>query len=60
MKKEIKSYPKIKTGKVTKGKKIEVPAVKAAKKEVTKAEKRLSTAKQRLEVLKKAGKKDGK
>lgn len=60
MKKQIKSYPKIKIGKVTKGKKIEVPATKAAKKEVTKAEKRLATAKQRLEVLKKAGKEDGK
>lgn len=57
MKKEIKSFPKVKTGKVTKGKKIETPATKAAKKEVTKAEKRLATAKQRLEVLKKAGKK---
>lgn len=57
MKKEIKSFPKVKTGKVTKGKKIETPATKAAKKEVAKAEKRLATAKQRLEVLKKAGKK---
>jgi|TARA_R110000823_G_C15724230_1_gene479008 hypothetical protein len=42
MKRQIKSFPKIKSKKPTKGKKIEVPAVKAAKKELTKAQKRLT------------------
>ena len=54
---KIQKAPSVKLTKVTKGKKIDVPAVKAAKKEITKAEKRLSTAKQRLELLKKVGKK---
>jgi|Laugrespbdmm15sd_2_1035082.scaffolds.fasta_scaffold89081_2 hypothetical protein len=42
MKRQIKSFPKITSKKPTKGKKIEVPAVKAAKKELTKAQKRLT------------------
>ena len=42
MKKQIKSFPKITSKKPTKNKKIEVPAVKAAKKELTKAQKRLT------------------
>jgi hypothetical protein len=42
MKKQIKSFPKITSKKPTKGKKIEVPAVKAAKKELAKAQKRLT------------------
>ena len=54
---KIRKAPSVKLTKVTKGKKIDVPAVKAAKKEITKAKKRLSTAKQRLELLKKVGKK---
>jgi len=56
MKKQIKSFPKITSKKPTKGKKIEVPAVKAAKKELTKAEKKLSLAKAALIVAKKKGK----
>ena len=42
MKRQIKSFPKITSKKPTKGKKIEVPAVKAAKKELTQAQKRLT------------------
>ena len=53
MKAKIKSYPKIKYKEAKKGKKIEVPAIKAAKKEITKAEKRLATAKERLRVIEK-------
>jgi len=42
MKRQIKSFPKITSKKPTKGKKIEVSAVKAAKKELTQAQKRLT------------------
>jgi hypothetical protein len=57
MKARIKKAPVAKVGKQSKYKKIEVPAVKAAKKELTKAEKKLSLAKAALIVAKKKGKK---
>ena len=47
---KIKKYPEIKYKAAKKGAKIETPAVKAAKKEVSKAEKRLSTAKTKLKM----------
>ncbi len=39
---KIRKAPSIKLTKITKGKKIDVPAVKAAKKELAKAQKRLT------------------
>jgi hypothetical protein len=57
MKARIKKAPVAKLGKQPKSKKIEVPAVKTAKKELTKAEKKLSLAKAALIVAKKKGKK---
>ena len=46
----IKKYPEIKYKAAKKPTKIETPAVKAAKKEVDKAQKRLSTAKTKLKI----------
>jgi len=60
MKAKIQAPKKMKISKPTKYKKIEVPAVKEAKKELTKAEKRLTTAKKKLKDLVKESKKDGK
>jgi hypothetical protein len=57
MKVRIKKAPVAKVGKQPKSKKIEVPAVKAAKKELTKAEKKLSLAKAALIIAKKKEKK---
>ena len=57
MKVKIKKAPVAKLGKQPKSKKIEVPAVKTAKKELTKAVKKLSLAKSALIVAKKKGKK---
>lgn len=50
---KIKKAAKLKYNKIEKYKKIDTPPVKAAKKEVAKAQKRLATAKQRLRVIKK-------
>lgn len=57
MKVKIKKAPFYKSKKASKGKKIEVPAVKAAKKELTKAEKKVDIAKTQLIKVKKKGKK---
>ncbi len=57
MKAKIKKAPFYKSKKASKGKKIEVPAVKAAKKELTKAEKKVDIAKAQLIKVKKKGKK---
>jgi hypothetical protein len=57
MKAKIKKAPVAKLGKQPKSKKIEVPAVKTAKKELSKAEKKLSLAKAALIVAKRKGKK---
>lgn len=57
MKAKIKKAPFYKSKKASKGKKIEVPAVKAAKKELTKAEKKVDIAKTQLIKVKKKGKK---
>ncbi len=54
---KIKKAPVAKLGKQPKSKKIEVPAVKAAKKELTKAEKKVSMAKAALILAKKKEKK---
>jgi len=53
MKVKIKKAPVAKLGKQPKYKKIDTPSVKAAKKELEKAQKRLATAKQRLRVARK-------
>jgi len=50
---KIKKAPVAKLGKQPKYKKIDTPSVKAAKKELEKAQKRLATAKQRLRVARK-------
>lgn len=62
MKAKIQSPKKMKVSKAAKYKKIEVPVVKAAKKELTKAEKRLKKVetKKKLSELVKERKKDGK
>tara|TARA_R110000868_G_scaffold74794_1_gene216351 strand:- start:5118 stop:5291 length:174 start_codon:yes stop_codon:yes gene_type:complete len=57
VKAKIKKAPFYKSKKASKGKKIEVPAVKAAKKELTKAEKKVDIAKTQLIKVKKKGKK---
>jgi hypothetical protein len=57
MKARIKKAPVAKLGKQPKSKKIDVPAVKAAKKEVAKAEKKVSRAKAALILAKKKEKK---
>lgn len=57
MKAKIKKAPVAKLGKQPKYKKIDTPSVKAAKKELTKAEKKLSLAKAALIVAKKKEKK---
>lgn len=57
MKAKIKKAPFYKSKKASKGKKIEAPAVKAAKKELTKAEKKVDIAKAQLIKVKKKGKK---
>jgi hypothetical protein len=60
--KKIQSPKKMKVSKVAKYKKIEVPVVKAAEKELTKAEKRLKKieTKKKLSDLVKESNKDGK
>jgi hypothetical protein len=58
--KKIQSPKKMKVSKVAKYKKIEVPVVKAAKKELTKAEKRLPAKKKKLSELVKERNKNGK
>jgi len=55
MRAKIKKAPVAKVGKQPKSKKIEVPAVKTAKKELSKAEKKLSLAKAALIVARKKG-----
>lgn len=57
MKAKIKKAPVAKLGKQPKYKKIDTPSVKASKKELTKAEKKLSLAKAALIVAKKKEKK---
>lgn len=57
MKVKIKKAPVAKLGKQPKYKKIDTPSVKAAKKELTKAEKKVSRAKAALVLAKKKGKK---
>ena len=57
MKPKIKNAAKITKLKSVKAKKIDVPAVKAAKKELTKAEKKVSVKKAQLILAKKAAKK---
>ena len=57
MKAKIKKAPFYKSKKASKGKKIEAPAVKAAKKELTKAEKKVDIAKAQLIKVKKKEKK---
>jgi hypothetical protein len=57
MKVKIKNAPVAKLGKQPKYKKIDTPAVKAAKKELTKAEKKVSRAKAALIIAKKKEKK---
>ena len=54
---KIKKAPVAKLGKQPKYKKIDTPSVKAAKKELTKAEKKVSMAKAALIVAKKKEKK---
>jgi hypothetical protein len=58
--KKIQSPKKMKVSKIAKYKKIEVPVVKAAKKELTKIEKRLPAKKKKLSELVKERNKDGK
>ena len=57
MKPKIKNAAKITKLKAAKSKKIDVPAVKAAKKELTKAEKIVSMKKAKLLAAKKEAKK---
>jgi hypothetical protein len=57
MKSKIKNAAKITKLKSVKAKKIDVPSVKAAKKELTKAEKKVSIKKAQLILAKKAAKK---
>jgi hypothetical protein len=57
MKPKIKNAAKITKLKSVKAKKIDVPSVKAAKKELTKAEKKVSMKKAQLILAKKAAKK---
>lgn len=57
MKVKIKNAPVVKLGKQPKYKKIDTPSVKAAKKELTKAEKKVSQAKAALILAKKKRKK---
>jgi len=54
---KIKKAPFYKSKKAAKGKKIDTPAVKAAKKELTKAEKKVDIAKTQLIKVKKKEKK---
>ena len=56
MKNSIKPPKKMKISKAAKYKKVEVPAVKTAKKALAKAEKNLKIAKQKLSTAKKASK----
>jgi len=53
---KIKKAAKIKLGSRPSHKKIDTPAVKAAKKEVTKAEKKFASAKAALKLAKKLSK----
>ena len=53
---KIKKAAKIKLGSKPSYKKIDTPAVKAAKKEVTKAEKKFASAKAALKLAKKLSK----
>lgn len=57
MRVKIKKAPFAKLGKQPKYKKIDTPSVKAAKKELTKAEKKVSQAKAALIIAKKKEKK---
>ncbi len=54
---KIKKAAKLKYGKVAKAKKIDTPSVKAAKKDLAKAEKKVSRAQAALIIAKKASKK---
>lgn len=54
---KIKKAAKLKYGSVAKAKKIDTPSVKYAKKELAKAEKKVSDAKAALILAKKASKK---
>lgn len=53
---KIKKPAKLKYGPAPKAKKIDTPAVKAAKKEVAKAQKKFASAKAALKVAKKLSK----
>lgn len=53
---KIRKAPSIKLTKITKGKKIDVPAVKAAKKELEKAQKRLTIEIQKSKTITRKGK----